>query len=107
MVVIVTQPWVVCVVVPVHMTKLCFCKNNKSRIIIKLQTHTRKSLEFLGEVADTGLALVGLQSLNGLSNVIDCRRVREASARLVAKDKRDSEGPISALSKPERASLPL
>ena len=50
---------------------------------VKLQAHTRKSLEFLGEVADTELALVGLQSLNGLSNVIDCRRVSEASTRLV------------------------
>jgi hypothetical protein len=29
----------------------------------------------------------GLQSLNGLSNVIDCRRVREVSARLVVTDK--------------------
>ena len=54
---------------------------------VKLQTHTRKSLEFLGEVADTELALVVLQSLNGLSNVIDCRLVREASAWLVGTDK--------------------
>jgi hypothetical protein len=54
---------------------------------VKLQTHTRKSLEFLGESVDAELALVCLQGLNGLSNVINCRLMREGSVRLVAMDK--------------------